>query len=140
MGAAVLRLVMAPTGNPPWRYGVALFPVPLLLSILAVGSLFAFVSLSQSGTTAESGVLVALATFALTVLSSWLATLVGIVVAASVFLDARAFADHEAWSPNRWLFGGIGLLHVAATELLVLNLVSVPALLYYLYRRRQHVS
>lgn len=123
-----------------WRYGVALFPVPPLLSLAALGSLRAFVSMTGSESLTESGVLVGLAAFVLSVLGLWLAVLVALVVAVSVFMDARALAGAEPRTPNPYVFGGVGLVHLAGTELLVLNLLSVPSFVYYLYRRRRRVS
>lgn len=131
---------MPASASPPWRYGVALFPVPPLVSLLALGGLWAFVSMSASEPVTEAGVLVGIATFGLTVLSNWLAVLVAAVVAVCTYLDARSLAGHGAWSPNRYAYGGVGLVHLAATDLLFLNLVSVPAFLYYVHQRRQHVS
>lgn len=129
---------MAESPNPSWRYGVALFPFAPLLSLIALGSLRAFISISVAESLTETGVLVGLATFFLGVLSGWFAVLVA--VAVSVFLDARAFAPHPTWSPNHYVFGSVGLVHLAGTQLQVLYFLSVPSLLYYVYQRRQHVS
>ena len=76
----------------------------------------------------------------LTVFSTWLAVLLAVVVAVSVYMDARVLASRENWAPNQYVFGGIGLVHLAGAELLVLNLLSVPSLLYYVHQRRQHIS
>lgn len=91
---------MPESPDPLWRYGVALFPVPPLLSLVALGGLWTFVSLSTAGTATEADVLVGLVAFLLTVLTSWLAVLVAAVVAASVFVDARALDGRETWSPT----------------------------------------
>ena len=96
----------------------------------------AFISTSVNGGDA----LVGIATFLLTVLTYWLAIIVAAVVFISVYLDARAFAGREDWSPNRYVFGTAGLVHLAGAVVVYLYLLSVPSLCYYLYQRRQSVS
>jgi hypothetical protein len=52
-------------------------------------------------------------------------------------MDARTLAERGSWSPNQYALGAVGLLHLAATQLLPLSLLSTPLLAAYVYRRRQ---
>ena len=54
--------------------------------------------------------------------------------------DARALRDHRAWNPNPWLVGVLGIVHFAGAVLAFPYLLSVPAIAYYAYRRRQRVG
>ena len=131
---------MSQPSDTDWRYGVYLFALPPLLSVVAAGGIGVFVSLTSSGSFSEADALVALVSFLLTVTTSWLAILFGAVVALSAFMDARALGERGWWSPNRYAVGAVGLLHLAGTQLLPLSLLSTPLLGYYCYRRRRHVS
>ncbi|WP_245742014.1 hypothetical protein [Natrinema salaciae] len=83
---------------------------------------------------------IGLASFAVTVLASWLSYLFAAVVAVALIMDALALRDHPAWNPNPWLAGALGLVHVAGAVLAIPYLFSVPAIGYYVYRRRQRVD
>ena len=130
---------MSQPSDTDWRYGVYLFPLPLLLGLVAVGGMWAFVALTSSGSFSEADALAGIAAFLLTVAGSWLAILFGGLVAVSAFMDARALADRGWWSPNRYAVGAVGLLHLVATQVLPLSLLSTPLLGYYCYRRHQRV-
>lgn len=124
---------MSEPSDPLWRYGVYAFVVPPALLALSYLGVAAFVQSAQT----ESPLL-ALGSLALTALSSWLAYPVVLVVAVSLFLDARALSDSDR-ALNEWFAGLLGLVHVAGAVVAVPYLVSVPGIGYYLYRRRQHV-
>ncbi|WP_254769140.1 hypothetical protein [Salinilacihabitans rarus] len=132
---------MPESSDPRWRYGVALFPLPPLLQLVASAGLTTFASVDFTSTTgSEGGVLVGIVAFALIVLGSWSAVVLSAAVAASLYLDARAIARHERDAPSRFLAGGVGVVYVAAgADLPFLYAVSVPAIAYYLYRRRRYV-
>ncbi|MFA9504723.1 hypothetical protein ACERIM_18325 [Natrinema sp. H-ect1] len=80
-----------------------------------------------------------LVSFAVTVLAGWLSFLFAAVVAVALLMDALALRDRPGWNPNPWLVGALGLGHVAGAELTVAYLFSVPAIGYYVYRRRQRL-
>lgn len=121
--------------NPSWRYGVYLFPIGPLSLVLSHAALGLFVQASEAGSLG-----VGLSTFAVTVLAGWLSVLCSAVVAVALGMDALALRDHPAWNPNPWLAGIVGLGHLAGAELAYPYLLSVPAIGYYVYRRRQHVG
>lgn len=127
---------MTEPSNPAWRYGVALFPLSPLLWLVAVGSVVVFASIPES----EIGVLVGIGAWVLAVLSSWVAIPLALLVAASLYLDARSIARFAGDAPNQYVVGGVGLVHVAGSILAFPYVVSVPAITYYLYRRRRYVS
>jgi hypothetical protein len=130
---------VSPPSDTDWRYGVYLFPLPLLLSVAAAGGMWAFVSLTSSGSFSDADALAGIAAFLLTVAGSWLSILFGAVVAVAVVMDARALADRGWWSPNRYAVGVLGLFHLVATQFLPLGLLSTPLFVAYCYRRRERV-
>lgn len=132
---------MSESSDPRWRYGVALFPLPPLLGLAAGAGLTAFASIDFTSIAgSEDGVLLGILAVALIVLGSWSAIVLSAAVAASLYLDARAIARRERDAPSPFLAGGVGVVHVVAgADLSFLYAVSVPAIAYYLYRRRRHV-
>lgn len=131
---------MSAPSDPSWRYGVALFPLPPLLSLVAIRGMWAFISQSTTESPTEADALLGIATFLVTALAHWLAVLLAAVVAVSAFLDARAFVGRDGWSPNEYAVGAVGLVHLAATQYQPLYLLSVSAFLYYVHRRRQRTD
>jgi hypothetical protein len=127
---------MSEPADTDWRYGVYLFPLPPLLSLLAAGGMWAFVSLASSGSFSDADALAGIGAFLLTVAGSWLAILFAVVVAVSAVVDARTLAERGSWSPNQYALAAVGLCHLAATQLLPLSLLSTPLLAAYVYRRR----
>ncbi|WP_222917992.1 hypothetical protein [Natrinema sp. SYSU A 869] len=121
--------------DPAWRYGVYLFPIAPLLTLSSNVALRLFVLAAD----AES-LGVGLASFVVTVLAGWLSYLFAAVVAVALLMDALALREQPAWNPNPWLAGGLGLSHVAGAVLAVPYLFSVPAVGYYVYRRRQRLD
>ncbi|EJN59637.1 hypothetical protein [Halogranum rubrum] len=123
---------MSTPSNPSWRYGVYVFPlVPLLSATSYVGS-------RAMLSTMNDELWRFLAGFVLSVLGQWLAVVFAVVVLAAVVLDARALATRGAWTPNTFVYGFAGLVHLFGAVLWMAYLLSVPALGYYVYRRRQH--
>lgn len=122
------------TTNPSWRYGVYVFPLaPLLSAISYVGSRTMLSAMNDELWSFLAG-------FVLSVLSQWLAVSFALVVLAAVVLDARALGTREAWEPNTFVYGFAGLVHLFGAVLWMAYLLSVPALGYYVYQRRQHVG
>ncbi|WP_435119228.1 hypothetical protein [Halolamina sp. C58] len=130
---------MSEPSDTDWRYGVYLFPLPPLLSLVAAGGMWGFIALTSSGSFSDADALAGIGAFLLTVAGSWLAILFALVVAVAAFMDARALAERGSWSPNRYAVGALGIVHLAATQLLPLSLLSTPLLAAYVYRRRQRV-
>ncbi len=129
---------MTEPSDTEWRYGVYLFVLPPFLSLAATVGISAFITFTSSGSFSDWDAFVAMGTFLLSIAGSWLAILFALVVAVSVFMDARTLAERGWWSPNRYAVGAVGLLHLAGTQLLPLSLLSTPLLGYYVFRRRQH--
>jgi hypothetical protein len=130
----------APSGStvspdPSWRYGIYLFLIGPFFVVTSHAALGLFVQASETGSLG-----VGLGSFAVTVLAGWLSVLFSALVAVALVMDALALRDHSSWNPNPWLAGVLGLLHLAGAELAVPYLISVPAIGYYVYRRRQHVG
>jgi hypothetical protein len=124
--------------SPPyWWYGVALFPFVVLTSVITPFAMQRFVSAST--TAGEPNVAAALASFALTILASWLGILVAVIVLVCLVADVWALRKCDAWSPS-WVWGLAGVAHLAGALFSPILLGSVPALSYYLYRRRNRVS
>ncbi|WP_226480093.1 hypothetical protein [Natrinema amylolyticum] len=121
--------------DPAWRYGAYLFPIAPLSTLTSNAALRLFV---QTADTESLGV--GLASFVVTVLAGWLSYLFAVVVAVALVMDALGLREHPAWNPNPWLAGGLGLSHFAGAVLAVPYLLSVPAIGYYVYRRRQRLG
>ncbi|MFC6767215.1 hypothetical protein [Natrinema soli] len=121
--------------DPSWRYGVYLFPLGPLSMLCSYGGLWLF----TRATDAES-IGVGIAAFVATVLAGWLSYLFAAIVAIALSMDARALRDHPTWNSTPWLAVGAGLVHFSGAVLAVPYLLSVPAIAYYVYRRRQHVG
>ncbi|AGB30949.1 hypothetical protein C488_02725 [Natrinema pellirubrum DSM 15624] len=120
--------------DPVWRYGVYLFPIAPLLTLISTAALRFFVVAAD-----REALGAGLVSFAVTVLAGWLSFLFAAVVAVALLMDALALRDRPGWNPNPWLVGALGLVHVAGAELAVAYLFSVPAIGYYVYRRRQRL-
>lgn len=120
--------------DPAWRYGIYLFPVPPLLSLLADAGLALFVR----SVTAETP-LIGIAVFFATVVASWTSSLLAAVVAVALPADALALRDHPRWTPKPSLAAGLGLAYLVSAFVPVLYLLSVPGTGYYVYVRRRRV-
>lgn len=124
------------TANPPWRYGVyAFLLVPLLSAVSYVGLFAGFSGVQETPSVFVIGLV-------LTFLSQWVAIILALVVFTALILDVRALAERDdgEWTPNPYLYGVGGLVHVAGAFLVAPYVLSVPALSYYVYRRRQRVG
>ncbi|ESP87906.1 hypothetical protein [Candidatus Halobonum tyrrellensis] len=128
---------MPSTRTSPWRYGVALFPLPVLLSVGATLASDLFLAVSLDDQLTDADVLAGIAGFVLGVAASWLAALAALVVLVAVVLDARALRRADAdFAPRTAFVAGVGVVHLVAAALFApLYVVSVPALAYYTYRR-----
>lgn len=122
---------MSESSDSTWWYGVVLFPLAPVFKLVARFGMRAFLSMPAT----EPGVLVAVGAWFLTLVSSWLAILLGAVVLVSLYFDTRTLADGD-WSPTRLAVIGAGTIHFVAGFFSPLYVVSVPSLLYYSYRRR----
>ncbi|WP_254524774.1 hypothetical protein [Natrinema caseinilyticum] len=76
--------------------------------------------------------------FVLQTLSFWTGVLVAVIVLLCLLADLRTLSVDQTWSPS--LFWGLaGVVHLGGVVFTELLFVSVPALTYYLSRRRVHV-
>jgi hypothetical protein len=120
-----------------WWYGVALFPVVAVTTLLSDFGSRTFILVSSSG--GDPNVAAGIASFVLAVVSFWGGIFVALVVLVCLLADIRALGDDERWSPSiAWSLGG--LAHVGAAVFSPLLVVSVPTLTYYLYRRRDRTG
>jgi hypothetical protein len=116
-----------------WWYGVALFPLVAVTTLLSDLSSRTFIIASSSG--GDPNVVAGIASFVLAVASFWGGILVALVVFVCLLADIRALGDGENWSPSiAWSLGG--LAHLGAAVFSPLLTISIPALTCYIYRRR----
>ncbi|QLG28300.1 hypothetical protein HUG10_12420 [Halorarum halophilum] len=125
-----------PSSVPPWRYGVALFPLAPLASLGSTAGTRLFFGLSLRGHAGETEALAAVLAFLLSAVLSWAGVVVALLVIAALVLDARALRRGDAaFSPQPALAALLGFVHLAASALPPLYVFSVPPLGYYTYRR-----
>lgn len=115
-----------------WWYGILLFPVVILTSLLSDFASRAFFAAARSP---DSTIGMDVAWFALQTLSFWTGILVAAIVLVCLLADLRTLSEDQAWSPSL-AWGLSGVVHLGAAIVPELLLISVPALSYYLYRRR----
>ena len=120
-----------------WWYGVALFPLVAVTTLLSDFGSRTFIVVSSSG--GDPNVATGIASFVLAVASFWGGIFVAFVVFVCLLADIRALGDDEHWSPSiAWSLGG--LVHLGAAVFSPLLLASVPLLTCYLYRRRDRLG
>ena len=120
-----------------WWFGVVLFPVVPVLSLLSGAASRTFISAAASE--ADVNVGVGVASFVLGVISFWGALLVGVIVLVCLLGDVRALRRAPEWSPSiAWPL--VGLVHLAGVIFPATFVLSVPLLSYYLYGRRERIS
>ena len=118
-----------------WWFGVVLFPVVPVLSLLSGAASRTFISAAAS----EADLNVGVASFVLGVISFWGALLVGVIVLVCLLGDVRALRRAPEWSPSiAWPL--VGIVHLAGVVLPAAFALSVPLLSYYLYGRRERIS
>lgn len=121
----------------PWWFGVVLFPVVPVLSLLSGAASRTFIAASASE--ADLNVGVGVASFILGVISFWGGILVGVIVLVSLLGDIRVLRRAPEWSPSiAWPL--VGIVHLAGVVLPAAFALSVPLLSYYLYGRRERIS
>ena len=120
-----------------WWYGVALFPLVLLLEFLSGFGSRTFIAASSAP--GGPNIAVGIASFALSVAAFWGGILVALIVLVCLLMDIRTLNSEEAWSPSP-VWGLAGLVHLAGAVFSVLLVLSVPTLSYYLYRRHDRVG
>jgi hypothetical protein len=120
-----------------WWYGIALFPLVLLLEFLSRFGSRTFIAVSS--TPGEPNLAVGIASFVLSVAAFWGGILVALIVLGCLLADIRALGGEGTWSPNP-AWGLAGLVHLAGAVFSVLLVLSVPALSLYLYRRHGRVE
>lgn len=120
----------------PWWYGVALFPLVLLLDLLARFGSRTFMTASSGSP--EPNIGVAIASFGISVAAFWGGILVGLVVLVCLLADIRALGRNTTLSPSP-AWGLAGVVHIVGAIFPVALVLSVPALSYYLYRRHDRV-
>jgi hypothetical protein len=121
----------------PWWYGIALFPLVLLLELLSRFGSRTFIAASSA--LGEPNLAVGIASFVLSVAAFWSGILEALIVLVCLLVDIRALNRAGTWSPSP-AWGFAGLLHLIGSVFSVLLVLSVPALSYYLYRRHEHVG
>jgi len=120
-----------------WWYGVALFPVVAVTTLLSDFGSRRFILVSSSG--GDPNVAAGIASFVLAVASFWGGLFVALVVFGCLIAHIRALGDDVHWSPSiAWSLGG--LAHVGAAVFSPLLVVSVPLLTCYLYRRHNRLG
>jgi len=120
-----------------WWYGICLFPVVLLTTVLSQFGMRTLIT-STSGT-GDLNVGVSIASFLLSVLSFWGGIVAALIVLVCLVADIRALSGSERWSP-RMVWGTAGLLHLSGTVVTSLLFLSTPVLALYLYQRHVHLG
>ena len=119
-----------------WWYGILLFPLVAVMSLLAHFGSRTFIAVSSSG--GDPNVAAGVASFILTVAAFWGGIFVALVVLGCLLADIRALGDDAKWSPSAaWSLAG--LAHLGGAVFSPLLVVSVPTLTYYLYRRHNRL-
>jgi len=113
-------------------YGILLFPVVAVTTLLARFGSRTFIAVSSSG--GDPNVAAGIASFGLTVASFWGGVLVALVVLGCLLADIRSLGEQAGWSPSL-VWGFAGLAHLGGAVFSPLLGVSIPTLSYYLYRR-----
>lgn len=120
-----------------WWYGVALFPLVAVTTLLSDFGSRTFIVVSSSG--GDPNVVAGIASFVLAVVSFWGSIFVALVVFGCLLADIRALGDDEQWSPSiAWSLGGF--THLGAAVFSPLLFASLPLLTCYLYRRRDRLG
>jgi len=127
-----------------WWYGVA---ASLLLLAGAWGSWLVLRATStptggDPATLAPTGggslFLLSLLATVLFVVGTWLSVP---VLSASLYADARRLAGGDGeWTPDPRVYGGVGVVHLAALAVPYVYALTVPASLWYLFQRHRHVG
>ncbi|ELZ90355.1 hypothetical protein [Haloferax sulfurifontis] len=119
----------------PWWYGVALFPISVLLGVLMFLGGWGIV---PTGRFASEAMM--LSFFAIVIIVDLIGLLVGLLVTVSLGIDLYAVRQSAvSWRPS-WLWVAAGLIHFVGGVFSPLFVVSVPLLSYYLYRRGKRVG
>lgn len=134
---------MAESRCSRWWYGVVATVALLLLGWIAWGGV-RLTTATVPGTDPTqlvprgAGTLIFLLGTFVTVVATWVSAP---IFAISLFMDARAVRRSDFdWQPNQYLYGSIGLIHLGALFTVVVYAVTMPAALFYLYRRHQHIG
>jgi len=123
--------------SSPWWYGILLFPVVVVTTLLSRVGSRTFIALTPSG--GDPNVAAAVASFILTVAAFWGGIVVALVVLGCLLADIRTLGSDGEWSPSvAWSLAG--LAHLGAAVFSPLLAVSVPTLTYYLYRRHDRLG
>ena len=104
----------------------------ILASLTSRFAEHAFFATAQSS---DSTIGMDVAWFTVQILSFWTGILVAVVVLVCLLADLRLRSGDRTRSPS--IFWGLaGVVHLGAVLFTELLFISVPALSYYLYRRR----
>ena len=115
-----------------WLYGILLFPVVIFASLTSRFAEQAFFTTAKSS---DSIIGMDVAWFTLQMVSFWVGILVAAVVLVCLLADLRSRSGEETQSSS--IFWGLGgVVHLGGAVFTELLFISVPALSYYLYRRR----
>ena len=115
-----------------WWYGILLFPAVILASLTSRFAENAFFATAQSP---DSTIGMDVAWFILQMLSFWTGILVAVVVFVCLLADLRSRSRDRTQSSSL-LWGLAGVVHLGGVIFTELLFISVPALSYYMYRRR----
>lgn len=132
--------------NSRWWYGVAFF-IGVFVVVQASYGILQLVSEPQAGSppslvpsSPETGLL-----FLFSLLSVTATVLIGGLLAPlyslCLYLDVKALRQKDSdWIPNRVLWGGIALLHLGSFVFSAVQLLTIPAGVAYLYKRRKEIG
>lgn len=111
-----------------WWYGVALFPVVAVTTLLSDFGSRTFILVSSSG--GDPNVAAGIASFVLAVASFWAGLFVALVVFGCLIADIRALGDDAHWSPSiAWSLGGLAARRCRRLLAAVGRLGSAPDVL-----------
>ena len=126
------RLQPRDVSQSAWWYGILLFPIVVLMTLISDFASNAFFLTTRSPDTTTGLTVIWLI---LEALSFWIGLLVAVVVLVCVLGDLWAVNTDSARLLSL-LWGVSGVVHLGGILFTELFLVSVPALSYYVYQRR----
>ncbi|SDM04231.1 hypothetical protein SAMN04487949_0618 [Halogranum gelatinilyticum] len=140
------RKSVSTSSSSRWWYGVAFF-IAILGVVWASYGILHLVSEPQAGSppslvpsSPETGLvfLFSTLTVAATVL---LGSLLAPLYSLCLYLDVRAIRQSDTeWIPNRMLWGAVAILHLGSFVFSAVQLLTIPAGVVYLYRRREEIG
>ncbi|SEK95593.1 hypothetical protein [Haloferax larsenii] len=118
-----------------WWYGVAMFPLTLITSLLPVVGFIGVHRLVSPENPSVYMLLLGVFLFA-----QGASMLLGVIVAGALVLDIHELQKTDSsWHPH-WAWVAPGVVNIAGPLFSPAFVVSVPLLSYYLYRRGKRVG